>query len=198
MAPTPADPRLQLPPFPRRVKVAPAPITDVGTATNIAKQLTDDTYAVSPSAPLLVSKLQDNAFVWGDLVCIAPRTTSNAQDTSGPSREAGRPPSGTSLPADPSSAASAAQDLPSAGLTTSTSITVTVTAEAAPCEPLPPPAAPGGTGAPLLGPAGRWAALSLGDSHAAGITARGELFTWGRNHRGQTGRSTEPASGSRT
>jgi hypothetical protein len=36
-------------------------------------------------------------------------------------------------------------------------------------------------------PAGRWSALSLGDGHAAAITARGEVLTWGRDTRGQCG-----------
>ena len=32
-----------------------------------------------------------------------------------------------------------------------------------------------------------WSHLALGDSHGAGISAAGQLFTWGLNDRGQTG-----------
>ncbi len=33
----------------------------------------------------------------------------------------------------------------------------------------------------------RWAALSLGQSHSAGVGGEGEAFTWGSNTRGQLG-----------
>jgi hypothetical protein len=34
---------------------------------------------------------------------------------------------------------------------------------------------------------GRWAAIALSDSHAAGLTSQGTVFTWGSNTRGQLG-----------
>lgn len=34
---------------------------------------------------------------------------------------------------------------------------------------------------------GRWAALSLGAGHSAGVSGDGELYTWGRHSRGQLG-----------
>ena len=33
----------------------------------------------------------------------------------------------------------------------------------------------------------RWAALSIGGGHAAGVSGSGECFAWGRNDRGQLG-----------
>jgi alpha-tubulin suppressor-like RCC1 family protein len=35
--------------------------------------------------------------------------------------------------------------------------------------------------------AGRWAAIAVSDSHAAGLACGGGLFTWGANNRGQLG-----------
>ena len=34
---------------------------------------------------------------------------------------------------------------------------------------------------------GRWAALSISDSHAAGLSCEGQLYTWGNNNKGQLG-----------
>lgn len=34
---------------------------------------------------------------------------------------------------------------------------------------------------------GRWAAIALSDSHAAGLSCDGQLYTWGNNNRGQLG-----------
>ncbi|GLC36844.1 hypothetical protein PLESTB_000776500 [Pleodorina starrii] len=45
------------------------------------------------------------------------------------------------------------------------------------------------------GPAGCFAALSLGDGHAAAISVRGDLLTWGRNARGQCGHALPAAAG---
>lgn len=38
----------------------------------------------------------------------------------------------------------------------------------------------------------RWAAISLGGSHAAGVTGQGEVYTWGLNDKGQLGMPTGP------
>ena len=38
----------------------------------------------------------------------------------------------------------------------------------------------------------RWAALSMGSSHAAGVTGQGEVYTWGLNDKGQLGSPTGP------
>jgi alpha-tubulin suppressor-like RCC1 family protein len=38
----------------------------------------------------------------------------------------------------------------------------------------------------------RWAALSMGSSHAAGVTGQGEVYTWGVNDKGQLGAPTGP------
>jgi alpha-tubulin suppressor-like RCC1 family protein len=34
---------------------------------------------------------------------------------------------------------------------------------------------------------GRWAAIAISDSHAAGLSCEGQLYTWGNNSRGQLG-----------
>jgi hypothetical protein len=34
---------------------------------------------------------------------------------------------------------------------------------------------------------GRWAAIAITDSHAAGLSCEGQLYTWGNNNRGQLG-----------
>lgn len=34
---------------------------------------------------------------------------------------------------------------------------------------------------------GRWAAISVSDNHAAGLTCEGHIYTWGANNRGQLG-----------
>lgn len=34
---------------------------------------------------------------------------------------------------------------------------------------------------------GRWAAIAISDSHAAGLSCDGQLYTWGNNNRGQLG-----------
>lgn len=34
---------------------------------------------------------------------------------------------------------------------------------------------------------GRWAAVSVSDNHAAGLTCEGHIYTWGANNRGQLG-----------
>lgn len=34
---------------------------------------------------------------------------------------------------------------------------------------------------------GRWAAIAISDSHAAGLSCEGQLYTWGNNNRGQLG-----------
>ena len=34
---------------------------------------------------------------------------------------------------------------------------------------------------------GRWAALSFGSSHAAGVSSDGEVYAWGRNDSAQLG-----------
>lgn len=41
----------------------------------------------------------------------------------------------------------------------------------------------------------RWAALSIGGGHAAGVTGQGEVFTWGANDKGQLGAATGPGEG---
>jgi alpha-tubulin suppressor-like RCC1 family protein len=38
----------------------------------------------------------------------------------------------------------------------------------------------------------RWAALSIGSQHAAGVTGQGEVYTWGLNDRGQLGAASGP------
>ena len=38
----------------------------------------------------------------------------------------------------------------------------------------------------------RWAALSMGSSHAAGVTGQGEVYTWGLNDKGQLGAPSGP------
>lgn len=38
----------------------------------------------------------------------------------------------------------------------------------------------------------RWAARSMGSSHAAGVTGQGEVYTWGLNDKGQLGSTTGP------
>ena len=38
----------------------------------------------------------------------------------------------------------------------------------------------------------RWAALSMGSSHAAGVTGQGEVYTWGLNDKGQLGAAAGP------
>ncbi len=35
----------------------------------------------------------------------------------------------------------------------------------------------------------RWATISIGDGHAAGVSGDGKVYTWGRNNRGQLGDS---------
>lgn len=39
----------------------------------------------------------------------------------------------------------------------------------------------------LLQAVGRWAAIAISDSHAAGLSCEGQLYTWGNNNRGQLG-----------
>jgi hypothetical protein len=34
---------------------------------------------------------------------------------------------------------------------------------------------------------GRWAAIAISESHAAGLSCEGQLYTWGANQRGQLG-----------
>jgi alpha-tubulin suppressor-like RCC1 family protein len=34
---------------------------------------------------------------------------------------------------------------------------------------------------------GRWAAIAISDSHSAGLSCEGQLYTWGNNNRGQLG-----------
>jgi alpha-tubulin suppressor-like RCC1 family protein len=34
---------------------------------------------------------------------------------------------------------------------------------------------------------GRWAAIAISESHAAGLSCDGQLHTWGSNNRGQLG-----------
>lgn len=38
----------------------------------------------------------------------------------------------------------------------------------------------------------RWAALSIGEAHSAGVAGDGECYTWGRNDRGQLGVAAGP------
>jgi hypothetical protein len=55
--------------------------------------------------------------------------------------------------------------------------------------PLPhplPPSLPSPRPAPLQA-GGRWAAIALSDSHAAGLNSQGQTYTWGSNTRGQLG-----------
>ncbi len=40
----------------------------------------------------------------------------------------------------------------------------------------------------------RWAALSIGGGHAAGVSGDGECFAWGRNDRGQLGAPASAAA----
>ena len=39
----------------------------------------------------------------------------------------------------------------------------------------------------------RWAALSIGGSHSAGVAGDGECYTWGRNDKGQLGVAAGPS-----
>jgi hypothetical protein len=41
---------------------------------------------------------------------------------------------------------------------------------------------------------GRWAALAISDTHAAGLTCDGHLYTWGANGRGQLGQGEGAAA----
>ena len=41
----------------------------------------------------------------------------------------------------------------------------------------------------------RWAALSVGGGHAAGVTGEGEVYTWGLNAKGQLGMPSGPGEG---
>lgn len=38
----------------------------------------------------------------------------------------------------------------------------------------------------------RWAAISMGSRHAAGVTGQGEVYTWGLNDRAQLGSPSGP------
>lgn len=40
----------------------------------------------------------------------------------------------------------------------------------------------------------RWAAVSFGENHAAGVSCEGVLYTWGLSNKGQLGRKDEGAN----
>ncbi|GLI67883.1 hypothetical protein VaNZ11_012174, partial [Volvox africanus] len=126
-------------------------------------------YAVSPlspRSPLLMAKMQDNLYIWGNTgksaVSVIPASVAaSSAQTSGAIRH-------------PANALGGALD-PNQNPDSGTS------------EPeFSPPAAGLPAGGCSASP-GRFAMISLGDSHAAAITVRGELLTWGCNTHGQCG-----------
>ncbi|GIL57699.1 hypothetical protein Vafri_12863 [Volvox africanus] len=158
------DAYTSLPPFPGLVRTARQESCRDDMKSGDSLQ-----YAVSPlspSLPLLMTRMQDNLYIWGN-TCKSAASIIPPTVAAPPAQSCG----GIGHPANTFGEALDPNQNPDSG---------TIEPE------FSSPAASFPTGV-CSGPPGRFTMISLGDNHAAAITVRGELLTWGYNTHGQCG-----------